>query len=329
MILVTGGGGFIGSLLVAELNDLGITDILLVDHKNQKGQDQAIKDKNLAGLKFSKYLEAEELFTDPEFKKISAIYHMGACSSTTERDLEYLKENNIEYSKILFKQAKELNIPMIYASSAATYGSGEQGYSDEHQKIAQYSALNPYGDSKLKFDLWVLEQLALGDTPEHFYGIKFFNVYGPNEYHKGEMRSLVHKAFGQIKSSGQVKLFKSHKKGFKDGEQLRDFVYGPDVARGMIELMKVPGKEIINMGTGKARSFYDLADQTFKSMHLETKIVFIPMPESIREQYQYFTEAEMTKFSKILPNFEWRSLEEGVHDYVVNYLVKNDPYRGS
>lgn len=324
MILVTGGAGFIGSALVSHLNKLGETNIVIVDRLRDTS-----KWHNLKKLKYSEYIHADELFL-PEYAdiidQISIIYHIGACSSTTQKDMDYLMKNNVNYSKILFQIATDLKIPFIYASSAATYGDGEFGYNDNHADIPKLMPLNPYGYSKQLFDEWALKQQA---HPPIWFGLKFFNVFGPNEYHKEEMRSLVHKAFGQINDSGLVKLFKSHKDGFKDGEQLRDFIYVKDVVRAMIDLAKVKESSlngVYNLGTGVARSFYDLVVQTFKSMDKVVNVEFIDMPMSIRNQYQYFTQADMTKFHKALPDFKFTKLEEAINDYVKNHLMKSDQY---
>jgi len=323
MILVTGGAGFIGSVLVKELNNLGREDILIVDRLESDD-----KWKNLRSLKFITYIHADELFEleDDLWDQIDSIYHMGACSATTERNMDYLWVNNVEYSQNLYNIATSRNIPIAYASSAATYGDGELGYSDDHDKVDLYRPLNGYGYSKQVVDQWILRRES---KPDYWYGIKFFNVFGPNEYHKGDMRSLVHKAYGQINDTGKVKLFKSHRDDFKDGEQLRDFVYVKDVVRGMIMLMdqKVPGSSgIYNMGTGQCRSFLDLMRATFKAMGKNENVEFIDMPESIRNQYQYYTQAEMGKFKKVFPEFQFTSLEEAVNDYVTQYLMTNNEY---
>ncbi|EQC44586.1 ADP-glyceromanno-heptose 6-epimerase [Bacteriovorax sp. BSW11_IV] len=324
MILLTGGAGFIGSVLLKELNNIGREDIVVVDRLRD-----GVKWLNLRGLKFQEYILADELFDgdhDDVLSEITCIFHMGACSATTERDVDYLMKNNVVYSQNLFHIALNRDIPFIYASSAATYGAGEHGYCDNEKEISKLRPLNPYGWSKQLFDEWVLRQK---EKPTKWFGVKFFNVYGPNEYHKADMRSLVHKAFGQINEIGMVKLFKSHKEGYEDGKQLRDFVYGPDVALAMIEMMKtsnVQASGIYNLGTGKARSFYDLMMATFDAMNVPAKVEFIDMPMSIRNQYQYFTEADMTKFFKLFPKFKFRSVEEGVGDYVKNYLLKEDPH---
>lgn len=324
MILVTGGAGFIGSVLVKELNLLGREDIIIVDRLGD-----STKWKNLLGLKYADYIHCDELLgglIDELIDSVSFIFHMGACSATTEMDMDYLMKNNVEYSKALFELATQRNIPIVYASSAATYGDGELGYSDEHKNISSLRALNPYGYSKQLFDEWVLKQ---SETPTQWFGLKFFNVYGANEYHKEEMRSLVHKAHGQINDTGSVKLFKSHRDDFEDGKQLRDFIYVKDIARAMIEMMNPSGANfsgIYNLGTGNARSFLDLVKSTFKAMGKEENIEFIDMPLSIRNQYQYYTQAEMNKFKEFLPNFKFTSLEDGIEDYVKNYLEAVNPY---
>lgn len=323
MILVTGGAGFIGSVLVKELNKGGFTDIWIVDRLESDD-----KWKNLRNLKFTDYIHADELFDMEEefWDLITQIYHIGACSSTTERNVDFLWENNINYSKMLFNIATKKDIPILYASSAATYGDGDDGYSDDHSKIPGLKPLNAYGYSKQLVDEWVLSR---DDKPSFWFALKFFNVFGPNEYHKGEMRSLVHKAYGQINDTGKVKLFKSHRDDYKDGEQLRDFVYVRDVVAGMLHLMeqRVPGSSgIYNMGTGQCRSFLDLVKATFKAMGKPENIEFIDMPESIRDQYQYYTQAEMKKFKDVFPEFSFNSLEESVTDYVQNFLMKKDPH---
>ncbi len=324
MILITGGAGFIGSVLAKQLNLLGHNDLVIVDKL-----EDSIKWKNLRGIKYSDYIHADELFNgdyDDLIGETDLIFHMGACSSTTEKNMDFLMKNNVAYTQALWRFAATKNIPFIYASSAATYGDGEQGYSDEHEKIEGLMPLNPYGYSKQLVDEWVLKEAT---APEHWFGLKFFNVFGPNEYHKEDMRSLVHKSFEQIKSVGSVKLFKSHKAEYKDGEQLRDFIYVKDVVRAMIELAdpdKAGLSGIYNLGTGKARSFLDLTNATYKAMGVNPKIEFIDMPESIRSQYQYYTQADTKKLLSALPGFEFTSLEASVTDYVQNYLMKANPH---
>lgn len=319
MIIVTGGAGFIGSMLVTELNKRGETNILIVDRLESDG-----KWKNLRGLSFVDYINADdfaEYMTNPDedfWDTVETIYHMGACSSTTEKDMDFLWDNNVRYSQTLFLLAAQFDCNLVYASSAATYGDGENGYSDDHDLLKKLMPLNPYGYSKHYVDGWALKADV---KPQKWYGVKFFNVFGPNEEHKGEMRSLVHKSHEQIFSQGHVNLFRSHKEGFKDGEQLRDFVYVKDVVRAMVELVESDASNgIYNMGTGQARSFYDLVAATFKALGKEPNIKFIDMPESIRSQYQYYTQANMDKFQQALPDFSFTSLEEAVDDYVNRHL---------
>lgn len=326
MILVTGAAGFIGSVIVKELNDRGEEDLLLCDHF-----ESADKWKNLRGLKYDSFVQVEDLFSHPIWKKaggLKAIYHMGACSDTTELNMDFLYKNNTEYTNKLLTLAAQKNIPIVYASSAATYGAGEQGYSDDHKGVPGLKPLNKYGYSKQLSDEWILKQTK---KPKVWFGVKFFNVFGPHEYHKGKMSSVVYQSFYQIKEVGEVKLFKSHRPDFKDGEQLRDFVYVKDVVRAMIELIaagkKKPGLSgIYNLGTGEARSFHDLVKGTFSAMDIEPKIKFIDMPLELRNQYQYFTQADMTKLKKALPKFKFMKLEEAVSDYVRNHLALTDQY---
>ena len=330
MILVTGAAGFIGSVIVKELNDRGIEDLLLCDHF-----ESGDKWKNLRGLKYDSFVQVEDLFNHPIWKKakggLRGIYHMGACSDTTELNMDFLYKNNTEYTNKLLTLAAQKNIPIVYASSAATYGAGEKGYSDDHKGIPKLKPLNKYGYSKQLSDEWILKQKI---KPKVWFGVKFFNVFGPNEYHKGKMSSVVYQSFNQIKNVGEVKLFKSHREDFKDGEQLRDFVYVKDVVRAMIELIEAGKKKnslsgIYNLGTGEARSFHDLTKATFSAMDLETKIQFIDMPVELRNQYQYFTQADMTKLKKALPKFKFMKLEEAVDDYVRNHLAKAEQYLGA
>ena len=324
MILITGGAGFIGSVLAKTLNILGHTDLVIVDKL-----EDSTKWKNLRGVKYLEYIHADELFNgdyDDTIADTDLIFQMGACSSTTEKNMDFLMKNNVAYTQALFRFAATKNIPFIYASSAATYGDGNLGYSDDHAKIAGLLPLNPYGYSKQLVDEWILKEEK---KPDHWFGLKFFNVFGPNEYHKEDMRSLVQKSFEQISTGASVKLFKSHRPDFKDGQQLRDFIYVKDVVRAMIELAdpdKAHHSGVYNLGTGKARSFHDLVQATFKAMNVTPKIEFIDMPETIRNQYQYYTCAEMDKLHKAIPGFEFMSLEDAIFDYVQNYLVKPNPH---
>lgn len=326
MILVTGAAGFIGSVIVKQLNDKGIEDLLLCDHF-----ESGDKWKNLRGLKYDSFVQVEDLFNHPIWKKqggLKAIYHMGACSDTTELDMDFLYENNTQYTNELLTLAAQKNIPIVYASSAATYGAGEQGYVDDHKGIPSLKPLNKYGYSKQLSDEWILKQKK---KPKVWFGVKFFNVFGPNEYHKGKMSSVVFQSFNQIKEVGEVKLFKSHRPDYKDGEQLRDFVYVKDVVRAMIELIEAGKKKpslsgIYNLGTGEARSFHDLVKATFTAMDIKPKIKFIDMPLELRNQYQYYTQAEMGKLKKALPKFKFMKLEDAVDDYVRNHLAQADAY---
>lgn len=321
MILVTGANGFIGSVIVWELNQAGIKDVICVDTISREQRPAPLSKRS-----YSKFLLKEELWNFlnlPETKKkLTWIIHMGANSSTTETNWEHLYENNTMYTQRIFEWCTENQKDLIYASSAATYGAGEKGYDDETDPN-QLKALNLYGKSKLIFDQWALKQTK---TPPNWYGLKFFNVYGPNEYHKESMASVVFKAFHQIRESGELKLFKSYLPEYKHGEQMRDFVYVKDVTSWIMELTKTkPANGIYNMGFGKARTWVGLARATFSAMGKQERIEFIEMPENVKNQYQYFTEAKMTKwFDQKLSEPKW-SIEAGVKDYVVNYLQKSDP----
>ena len=315
MIIVTGAAGFIGSCIISRLNQEGINDIIAVDvlRKNDKW-------KNLRHLDFYDYLDREQLLdflqTAP---KIEAIIHMGACSATTERDANYLMENNYRYTLKLAQFAITHDARFIYASSGATYGLGEMGYDDDESKIHLLKPLNMYGYSKQLFDLKARREGWF----RNMVGLKFFNVYGPNEYFKGDMASVVFKAFNQIQQKGFVRLFKSHRPDFKDGQQLRDFIYVKDVLEIVLFFLKHPQKNgLFNVGTGKARSFLDLVQATFKAMDKEPKIEFFDMPENLRDRYQYFTEAKIEKLRKAGYQKEFFSLEQGITDYVQNYLLK-------
>lgn len=316
MIIVTGAAGFIGSCVVSRLNQEGITDIIAVDilRENDKWQ-------NLRHLYFNDYLDRDMLMDYlKNSKNIEAIVHIGACSSTTEKDTSYLMENNYRYTLHLAEYAVQNNIRFIYASSAATYGGGDNGYDDNESEIHILKPLNMYGYSKQVFDLKAKHE----DWFSKMAGLKFFNVYGPNEYHKGEMASVVLKAFNQIKQTGKVKLFKSNNAEYKDGEQLRDFVYIKDVLNIISYLLKNRGVNgLFNAGSGKARSFKDLVTTTFKAMDKKVNIEYIDMPEAIKDRYQYFTEAQMGKLRNTGYDKDAVNLEEGITDYVQNYLMKN------
>jgi len=324
MIIVTGGAGFIGSAFVWKLNQEGIDNIIIVDRLGTSD-----KWKNLVNLRFVNYIHKDDFLemidTDMVPFEIDAIIHMGACSSTTERDADYLWHNNYAYTKILAEWALERDVRFIYASSAATYGDGTNGFSDNHKTIADLKPINMYGYSKQVFDLWVLRQ----KLENKMAGIKFFNVFGPNEYHKGDMSSVIFKAFHQIRGTGKVRLFKSYRKEYKDGGQMRDFVYVKDCVNVMWWLFKNPkANGIFNLGTGKARTWNDLIKAVFAAMKKKTNIEYIPMPEALRNQYQYFTEAEMSKLKKAGCPVKFSALEDSVHDYVTKYLQKSDPHLG-
>lgn len=320
-IIVTGAAGFIGSCMVQYLNELGFANLILVDEFTR-----ADKKPNLDGKKYQSTIEREELFTwlYSDKPKIDFVIHLGARTDTTEFDYSIHQHLNVEYSQHIWNYCTVNNVPLVYASSAATYGDGAMGYKDDHKLCHELKPLNPYGISKNEFDKWVLHQ---EDHPPFWAGLKFFNVYGPNEYHKGRMASVIFHSFNQIQQNGFVKLFRSHKEGFKDGEQLRDFVYVKDVVKVIGWMMQhQPASAIYNLGTGKARTFYDLVKATFTALGLETKIEFIDMPEDIRDKYQYFTEADMAKLRNAGYNEPFYSLEEGVTDYVANYLSRNRYY---
>ena len=320
-ILLTGAAGFIGSYLLGYLNKQGYNKIIIVD-------DFTDEDKwfNLSNKKFITKVERDELFdwlrsADP---KIEFVYHLGARTDTTEFDYSIHQKLNVEYSKSIWNYCTEKNIPLVYASSAATYGNGEFGDKDNHDIVGELKPLNPYGVSKNEFDKWALQQTS---QPPFWAGLKFFNVYGPNEYHKDRMASMIFHGYNQIKKTGKVKLFKSHKPEFRDGEQLRDFIYVEDVANvcyWLIENRVESG--LYNLGTGKARPFKDLVTAIFTSLNREPQIEFIDMPEDIRDKYQYFTEADMNKLKEAGYNEKFFSLENGVQDYVKKYLLRNEYY---
>lgn len=322
MVIVTGANGFIGSAFVWELNEAQVHVLAATDLVSRTERPLT-----LAKRKFSHFLSHEELWSfleRPEVKsQLRWIVHMGANSSTTETNKKLLWDLNTLYTEKLFKWCARNSVNLIYASSAATYGAGELGYSDTTDP-ENLRPLNLYGESKVEFDRWAMKQT---ETPPHWYGLKFFNVYGPNEYHKDFMTSVAFKAFHQIKDSGVLKLFKSYKPEFGDGDQKRDFVYVKDVTRWMYELIqKRPASGIYNMGHGKARSWNDLAHSTFQAMKKQSKIEYIEMPDSVKNQYQYFTEAAMSSWLNAGMSPSRWPLEDGVRDYVENYLQNEDPY---
>ncbi|MDQ5950185.1 MAG: ADP-L-glycero-D-manno-heptose 6-epimerase [Patescibacteria group bacterium] len=314
MIVVTGASGFIGSCLVSKLNQEGFDDLLLVDDFSD-GEKQ----KNLEGKKFSRKLEIKDFLDwfEKNAEKISFIFHIGANSDTTESRKEIFDFYNLNYSKKVWEICAQNQIPLVYASSAATYGDGKEGFDDETLP-SKLKPLNLYGESKNNFDKWALGEAV---KPPFWAGLKFFNVYGPNEYHKGRMASVVLHTRNQIERCGKMKLFRSHNPKYKDGEQLRDFVYVKDVVEVCLFFMKEKAPSgLYNVGTGKARSFFDLSKSVFEALNKKIEIEFIDIPEDIREKYQYFTEARMEKLRRAEFKKEFYSLEEGVKDYVENYL---------
>lgn len=319
MIVVTGGAGFIGSAIVWKLNQLGKTNIIIVD---ELGKDE--KWKNLVGLKYEDFVNKlefiEQVLDDVIPYNVEAIVHMGANSSTTEKDADHLIDNNYNYTKELAKYCVEKHIRFIYASSAATYGDGVLGFNDDESKLETLRPLNMYGYSKQLFDLWA-KRNAISDR---IVGIKYFNVYGPNEYHKGDMRSVVHKAFEQVRDAGKVRLFKSLNPKYKDGEQMRDFIYVKDaVDMTLFFLDKIDKNGIFNVGSGKARIWNDLVTTLFNAVGKPVNIEYIDLPNHLADKYQYFTEANLNKIRSAGYDKPITSLEDGVTDYVKNYLLKN------
>lgn len=317
MMVVTGAAGFIGSCLISRLNADNFNYIIAVDDFSR-----ADKNKNLEGKKIQQKVDRKDFFNwlDKNHELVEFIFHLGARTDTTEFNKEIFDELNLDYSKRIWQACCKYQIPLIYASSAATYGNGHLGYKDDQELIPKLKPLNPYGDSKNEFDIWALEQK---EKPFFWAGLKFFNVYGPNEYHKGRMASVIFHSYNQIKSNGKIKLFRSHKPEFKDGEQMRDFIYVKDVTEVIIFLMHHrKNSAIYNLGSGKARAFLDLGKGTFKALGIKEDIEFIDIPEDIREKYQYFTEAPMDKLCGIGYNKPFTNLEDGIKDYVVNYLSK-------
>jgi len=333
VIIVTGAAGFIGSCMVSYLNRKGYNNIIIVDEFFDDEKKPNYVDKKIVAR-----VERDDLFNwlVKEPVDVDFIFHLGARTDTTEFDYAIHEKLNVEYSKLVWNYCVQENIPLVYASSAATYGNGASGYKDDHDLVSELKPLNPYGVSKNEFDKWVLTRDV---RPPFWAGLKFFNVYGPNEYHKGRMASVVFHAFNQVKNTGKVKLFRSHDPRFKDGEQLRDFIYAYDVLKIMYWFMnatndekkkpgalKHPPPGIYNAGTGKARTFKDLAIAIFKSMNLEPSIEFIDTPGDIRDKYQYFTEATMIKLREAGYSESFFSLEDGIDDYVKNFLLPHKYY---
>ncbi|MFS8083321.1 MAG: ADP-glyceromanno-heptose 6-epimerase [Ginsengibacter sp.] len=325
-IVVTGAAGFIGSCLAGYLNSQGFNDLILVDDFSHTD-----KDSNFAGKKILSKIDREEFLKKLEERdfKVDFIFHLGARTDTTEFDYAIHEKLNVSYSKSVWEYCAKNKIPLVYASSAATYGKGENGYIDDENIIDQLRPLNPYGVSKNEFDKWAIHQKEM---PLSWAGLKFFNVYGPNEYHKARMASVIFHAYNQIRQNGFVKLFKSHEKEYKDGEQLRDFIYVKDVIKICFWFMKtwLAKSEfksgIYNVGTGEARTFNDLVKATFSGLDLPKKIEYIDMPKDIMNSYQNFTEAEMDKLKSAGYTDSFYSLEAGVDDYVRNYLSNHTYY---
>lgn len=315
MIVITGAYGFIGSCLLAQLNNEGITDIVIVDDFSKE-----TKAMNLVGKKYLHKVEREDFinwFTS-HAADISAVYHLGARTDTTTQDTIIFDILNVHYSQSIWKICADYGIPLVYASSAATYGNGSHGFDDDHALIPSLQPLNPYGWSKQQFDLWALAQTH---CPPKWIGLKFFNVYGPNEYHKSRMASVIFHSFNKIKATGEMQLFKSHKEGIKDGHQSRDFIYVKDIIAICNFCMNTNIRSgIYNAGTGQARTFLDLTIATFDAVEVRQNISFIDTPLDIRDTYQYFTEANMSKLKAQGFEHNFISLEDGVKEYVQKYL---------
>ena len=316
MIVITGAAGFIGSNLLSGLNREGYRDIILVDDFSSEGKKSNIENKI-----FSDQIQRDDFhgWLKDNHKLVQFVFHIGARTDTAELRSTVFDKLNLNYSKKLWNICAEFGLSLIYASSAATYGSGEHGYSDDHDVIRKLRPLNPYGESKNDFDKWVLDQER---SPFFWAGLKYFNVYGPNEYHKGRMASVIFHAHNQISNSGKLRLFRSHDPSVNDGEQKRDFVYVNDVVDVMLFMMhqrKYSG--IYNLGTGRARTFKDLALSCFRAMEREVNIEFIDTPDDIRYKYQYFTEAEMTKLRRTGYSEPFTTIEKGVDEYIRKYLA--------
>jgi len=321
VIVVTGAAGFIGSYLAGYLNQLGFSQLVLVDDFSDERKALNLKDK-----KYLHKVHREQFFewqlSHPGL--IKCVFHLGARTDTTEMDYAVHKKWNLDYSKDIWEMCVEQKLPLVYASSAATYGNGELGYADSHDVVSKLQPLNPYGKSKNDFDIWALEQKK---TPPFWAGVKFFNVFGPNEYHKGRMASVIFHAYNQIKEKGQVRLFRSHNPDYKDGEQIRDFIYVKDVVQMCVWLMeRRPASGLYNIGTGKARTFKDLVRAIFQTLNLPEKIDYIDTPLDIRDKYQYFTEADMHKLTAAGYDKPIYSLEEGVREYVSQFLATGKYY---
>lgn len=328
MILVTGGAGFIGSCVVAKLDEMGIRDVYVVDWLRDDDRWKNIAKHEIGGVILPEQLDN---FLAEHGNEITAVIGMGAISTTTERDVDAILVNNQQLAWKLWKFCRDHDAQYIYASSAATYGDGANGFEDRQdlEYLKALRPLNPYGWSKASFDVKVAREIEMGrKTPRQWAALKFFNVYGPNEYHKGGQKSVIAHIFPSVKAGEPVKLFKSYKEGYADGWQLRDFVYVDDVVNVIAWLLQNPQVSgVFNVGTGKARSFFDLAKATWNALGLEEQVVYVDMPEAIRDRYQYFTEADISKLRAAGYDAPMTELEDGVKDYVLNYLNKEDSYR--
>ena len=321
MIALTGAAGFIGSYFLGFLNELGYEHISIVDDFSQ-----ADKAKNYEGKKFIAKIERHDFiqWLNENPYEVKQIFHLGARTDTTEFNTAIFDELNLNYSKAIWQYCAQYQVPLVYASSAATYGLGEYGFKDNHEIVEKLQPLNPYGVSKNEFDKWALQQKQ---QPPFWAGLKFFNVYGPNEYHKGRMASVIFHAYNQITAKGSMNLFRSHNAEYKDGEQLRDFIYVRDVAKVLDFLMQQqPASGLYNLGTGKARTFVALAKAVFSALNLQPEIHFIDTPEDIRDKYQYFTEANMQKLIEAGYTETFTDLEEGIKEYVTEYLAAGKVY---
>ena len=324
MIVVTGAAGFIGSCLCASLNAIENKNLVLVDDFSKAAKARNLDDKSyIQKVERNKFIR----WFEENHEKIDFVFHLGARTDTTESNWTVFLELNLDYSKAIWEICARQQIPLVYASSAATYGAGENGYSDSHENSKNLKPLNPYGQSKQAFDLWALEQ---DERPPFWVGLKFFNVYGPNEYHKGRMASVIFHTYHQVKETGEMKLFASNDERYENGQQLRDFIYVKDLCKVMLWFRDYSKKDaahkasgLYNLGTGKARTFYALAYCTQTAMGLEPKISYKPMPEDLLETYQNFTEADMQKLLDIGYDQGFYSLEEGIQDYVTNYLSQD------
>lgn len=324
MLLVTGGAGFIGSALIWGLNQKGRDDIVVTDHFGLGDKWQNLARRQ---IDFAVPLESFRTWLSNNSKDIEAVFHLGACSATTERDADYLMNNNVLFTKELWDYCTSRSIPFLYASSAATYGAEEEMFSDRHEDIPSLIPINKYGFSKHMFDAWAIKQSL---TPPAWFGFKFFNVYGPQEYHKGAQASVVFHAYPQVREKGHLRLFKSYREGVSHGEQQRDFIYVKDIVRIMLHFWSnakhIPSG-LYNLGTGEARSFKDLGTAVFKALEKKPHFDWIEMPDSLKNQYQYFTQASLAKLRGDAGySDDFHSLERGIADYVGNYLTQQQPY---